>query len=134
MTAAQPSQPAYDRSLRGLSKLSIDAIGYMAIISPTDEPDRLIYGRVYFFDDTNKTLILKVVDTEAYKEGKQEHIIGMGVYNTANVIERGFDFGAPKLTEEEEDEEFQIGEIDKTKTEYKEADKAYKAMLKDSNK
>jgi hypothetical protein len=30
----------------------------------------------------------------------------MGVYNTANVIERGFDFSAPKLTEEEEDEEF----------------------------
>jgi hypothetical protein len=73
----------------------------MAIISPTDEPDRLIYGRVYFFDDTNKTLILKVVDTEAYKEGKQEYIIGMGVYNTANIIERGFDFSAPKLTEEE---------------------------------
>ena len=58
----------------------------------------------------------------------------MGVYNTANVIERGFDFSAPTLTEEEEDEEFQTGEIDKTKTEYKEADKAYKAMLKDSNK
>jgi hypothetical protein len=57
-------------SLRGLSKLSIDAIGYMAIISPMDEPDRMIYGRVYFFDDTNKTLILKVVDTEACKQGK----------------------------------------------------------------
>jgi hypothetical protein len=56
--------------LRGLSKLSIDAIGYMAIISPCDEPDRFIYGRVYFFDDTNKTLILKVVDTEAYKKDK----------------------------------------------------------------
>ena len=87
--------------MRGLAKLSIDAIGYMAIISPSDEPERVIYGRVYFFDETNKTLILKVVDTEAYKRDRQEHIVGMGMYNTANIIERGFDFNAPALSEEE---------------------------------
>ena len=104
----------------------------MALISPIDEPERIIYGRVYFYDDTNKTLILKVVDPELYKSSKQEHVIGMGVYNTANVIERGFDFTAKTLTEEEVIQGFQAGEIDKSKIEYKEADKAYKNMLKDS--
>ena len=74
---------------------------------------------MYFFDVTIKTLILKVVDSEAFMEGKQEHIIGMGVYNTANVIERGFDFSAFKLTEEDEDEELQTGDIGNCKTENK---------------
>lgn len=118
--------------MRGLSKLSIDAIGYMAIISPSDDPDKLIYGRVYFFDDTNKILVLKVVDTEAYKKNKQEHIIGMGMYNTANIIERGFDFTAPTISEDEISHGYQTGEVDKSKYEYREADKAYKNMLKDT--
>jgi len=42
----------------------------MALISPIDEPERTIYGRVYFYDETNKTLILKVVEAEAYKTSK----------------------------------------------------------------
>jgi hypothetical protein len=111
--------------------LSIDAIGYMAIISPSDDPDKIIYGRVYFFDDTNKTLILKVMDTEAYLKKKSEFMIGMGMYNSANIIERGFDFTAPALSEDEIMNGYQLGEIDKSKIEYKEADKAYKIMLKD---
>ena len=106
----------------------------MAMISPSDDPDRIIYGRVYFFDDTNKTLILKVIDGEAYKANKQEHMVGMGLYNTANIIERGFDFSAPILTEEEANAGYQVGEVDKTRIEYKEADKAYKNMLKDTQK
>jgi len=121
-----------DFSLRGLAKLSIDVIGHMAIISPSDDPEKLIYGRVYFFDDNNKTLILKVVDTEAYRKNKQEHIIGMGMYNTANIIERGFDFTAPMISEEEINHEYQTGEVDRSKYEYREADKAYKNMLKDT--
>ena len=101
----------------------------MTLISPVDEPSRTIYGRVYFYDEANKTLILKVVDAETYRASKQEHIIGMGVYNTANIVERGFDFSAKTLREEEVLEGYQAGEIDQTKIEYKEADKAYKNML-----
>ena len=56
----------------------------------------------------------------------------MGVYNTANIIERGFDFTAKILSEEEVNQGYQAGEIDQSKIEYKEADKAYKSMLKDS--
>ena len=54
------------------------------------------------------------------------------MYNTANIIERGFDFSAPTLSEEEMEHGYQVGELDKSKYEYREADKVYKNMLKDT--
>jgi|LauGreDrversion4_2_1035121.scaffolds.fasta_scaffold687883_1 hypothetical protein len=102
----------------------------MALISPIDEPEKTIYGRVYFYDDTNKTLILKIVDPETFKATKQEHIIGMGVYNTANIIERGFDFTVKALSVEEYDQEFQAGDVSKN-SDFRDADKTFKTMLKD---
>lgn len=102
------------------------------MISLNDEPDRIIYGRVYMYDEQTKTLIMKVIDTETYKETKQEHMIGMGVYNVVNVTYRGIDYTAPALSEDQIDEEWTVGEVDNKSNEYKEADKAFKAMLKDS--
>ena len=92
----------------------------MVIILPTDKPDQLIDCAVYFFENTYKTLILKVENTEDDKQGNQKRIIGRKICNTANVIENGFNLNAPKLIEMEKDEAFKIGEIEKTKTEIKE--------------
>ena len=86
------------------------------------------------YDEQTKTLIMKVIDVEAYKETKQEYIIGMGVYNVVNVTYRGIDYSAPAISEEQMNEEYSVGEIDNKSNEFKEADKAFKAMIRDTQK
>ncbi len=74
--------------MRNYPKLTVDFVGQLAMIRPTDDSEvssRIIYGRVYLYDELTKTLILKVIDADRFKETKEEVIIGMGVYNTANV-------------------------------------------------
>lgn len=36
------------------------------------------------YDESTKTLILKVIDSDLYQSTSTEQIVGMGVYNAAN--------------------------------------------------
>ena len=67
---------------RGLPRLTMELMGQLIMIK-TDF-DRIVYGRVYMYDESTKTLILKVIDHELYQQNKSEQITGMGVYNAAN--------------------------------------------------
>lgn len=100
-----------------------------------------VYGRVYLYEEQTKTLILskfekltftEVIDDEYYKENKTESIVGMGVYNCANIQFEGVELDTRRLSEQELQEEYQTGELpaeDKQSSEYKEADKNFKAQL-----
>jgi hypothetical protein len=67
------------------------------MISINDEPDKLIYGRVYLYDEQTKTLIMKVIDSTLYSQKKEEIIVGMGIYNSANITFKGNDPSAKEI-------------------------------------
>ena len=72
-----------------------------------------------------------MIDEELYQRSGEEQVTGMGVYNAGNIEFEGIVQGARALTEEELKNEYETGEIhfEKQTQEYKEADKAFKAML-----
>jgi len=67
---------------------------------------KVVYGRVYLYDEQSKTLILKVIDDQIYTQSKEEIITGMGVYNVANIKYEGEEQNARELTQEEIDSEY----------------------------
>ena len=67
------------------------------MISINDEPDKIIYGRVYLYDEQTKTLILKLIDSSLYTQKKEELIIGMGIYNSTNITFKGNDPTAKEI-------------------------------------
>ncbi|TNV71074.1 hypothetical protein FGO68_gene10095 [Halteria grandinella] len=85
------------------------------------------------YDESTKTLILKVIDSDLYQSTSTEQIVGMGVYNAANCEFVGCVGGQRGLSEEEVREEYETGDIgsEKQTVEYREADKEFKRLLKD---
>jgi hypothetical protein len=72
------------------------------LIRITTDYGKLVYGRVYLYDEQSKTLILKVIDSEIYLEQPHTEVFtGMAVYNVGNVKFEGEETGARELTEEE---------------------------------
>ena len=85
---------------------------------------KLVYGRVYIYDEQSKTLILKVIDSQIYTEQKEEVVTGMAVYNVGNVTYVGEEEDARDLTEEKIID-YQAGHIDCASEHYQEAYKAF---------
>jgi ClpP class serine protease len=85
------------------------------------------------YDESTKTLILKVIDKPLFQESSEELITGMAVYNAANVDFLGIVERQRPLTEEELRNEYETGDIqtEKQTQEYKEADREFKRMVKE---
>lgn len=83
--------------LRNLARAANDMIAKLVRIR-TDY-GKLVYGRVYLYDEQSKTLILKVIDDLIYTQSKEEVITGMGVYNVANIKYEGEEPNAKEITQ-----------------------------------
>jgi len=53
-----------------------------------------------------KSTFTEVIDDEYYKENKTESIVGMGVYNCANIQFEGVELDTRRLSEQELQEEY----------------------------